>query len=68
MLPHQARNPLFVHWHLLHEPQVGSDAGVAPEQVVSLERLNTQEHGGITLGYLERSAPRQPSRPSLFLA
>jgi hypothetical protein len=68
MLPHQAQIPFLFTGTCSTKRTYGPDAAIAPERVVRLERLNTREQGGITPGHLERSVPRQPSRPSLFLA
>jgi hypothetical protein len=50
MLPHQAPHPLLVHRPLRHEAQLGPDPAVAPERVLSLERLHALEQSVITLG------------------
>jgi hypothetical protein len=67
MLAHQTRNPFLLHRHRLHEAQVGLDATVALKRMLRSERLDSRHQTLITLGHLQRPAPRQPNSSSLFL-
>jgi hypothetical protein len=67
MRSHQAPHPLFVHRELLHKPQVGPDAAVTPEGMLSLQRLEAWEKALISLYDSQRPLPHHASHSSLFL-